>query len=132
MPRRQQHVESSATAAALVAGVVDLATQDARQRVDPSYRPDLGRTAALTTLAYAIGAEVGTWPDHLEPATTPRHREFFHSWSFLGLLTWGTVRLLQSPVDPAWKWLAGMAATGYAVHLLDDATEKPTSRLPLI
>ena len=132
MPRRQQHIESSAAATALVACVTDLAVQDARRQVDPLFQPDLGRTLSLGLAGYAIGAVAGTWPDVLEPATTPRHREFFHSWTAFGLLAWGTARLLQSTADPTAKWLGGMAATGYLVHLLDDATEHDRSRLPLI
>lgn len=132
MPRRQQHIENSAAATALAACLADLTIQDARHQIHPTFPPDLIRTGILSALAYAIGAEVGTWPDRLEPATTPRHRDFFHSWSLLGLITWGTVRFLQTPADPTLKWLAGMVATGYAIHLLDDATEKPTSKLPLI
>lgn len=132
MPRRQQHIENSAVATALAACLADLTVQEAFQRADPTFQPDFIRTGILATLAYLIGAKTGTWPDRLEPATAPRHRDFFHSWSFLGLLTWGTIRFLQSPADAALKWLAGMAATGYAIHLLDDATEKPTSILPII
>jgi hypothetical protein len=132
MPRRQQHVENSATATAFAACVADLAVQDARQRVDPRGRLDLGRTLTLTVGAYVVGSVSGTWPDILEPATTPRHREFCHSWTAFGLLSWGTLRLLQSNVDPALKWLGGTAAVGYLVHLLDDATEYEQSRLPLV
>ncbi len=132
MPRRQQHIESSATATALVAGVIDLAVQDARRHADPFYQPDLARTLSLGLVGYAIGAVSGTWPDVLEPATTPRHREFCHSWTAFGLLSWGTLRLLQSNADPTLKWLGGTAAVGYLVHLLDDATEHERSRLPLV
>lgn len=132
MPRRPHHIESSATATALVAGVIDLAVQDARRHADPLYQPDLARTLSLGLVGYAIGAVSGTWPDVLEPATTPRHREFCHSWTAFGLLSWGTLQLLQSNVDPALKWLGGTAAVGYLVHLLDDATEHEQSRLPLV
>ena len=132
MPRRQQHIEISATATALVAGVIDLAVQDDRRHADPLYQPDLARTLSLGLVGYAIGAVSGTWPDVLEPATTPRHREFCHSWTAFGLLSWGTLQLLQSNVDPALKWLGGTAAVGYLVHLLDDATEHEQSRLPLV
>ena len=117
---------------AFVACVADLAVQDARHRVDSRFPVDLGRTLALTVASYAVGSVTGTWPDVLEPATTPRHREFCHSWTAFGLLSWGTLQLLQSDVDPAVKWLGGTAAVGYLVHLLDDATEHDGSRLPLI
>lgn len=132
MPRRQQHIESSAAATAVVAGIVDLAVQDARRRTDPSYQPDLARALSLSLAGYAVGAASGTWPDRLEPATTPRHREFFHSWTFLGILSWGAMQFVHSDVNPAARWIAGMAAVGYAVHLIDDATEHDGSRLPLV
>jgi len=131
MPRRQQHIESSAAATAIFACLADLAIQDGHQRADPLYRVDLGRTVTLAAGAYAIGGAAGAFPDILEPATTPRHREFFHSWTTLGLLTWGTYQLLQSPLNPALKWLGGVVATGYVVHLIDDATEHDRSRLPV-
>ncbi len=131
MPRRPQHVESSAATTSFVACVVDLVdlvVQGARQRVAPRVPVDLGRTLALTVGGYAVGSVTGTWPDVPESATPPRYREFGHSWTAFGLLSWETVRLLQSDADPAVKWLGGTAA----VDLLDDATEHDRSRLPLV
>jgi len=38
--------------------------------------------------ACAAGGIVGILPDILEPATSPNHRGFFHSFAFIAILLW--------------------------------------------
>ena len=85
----------------------------------------------LTTFAGAIG---GKLPDIIEPATSPNHRAFFHSWPILA----GTVLLMRelykwqpvkAPEKQCRKFLIA-ACAGYSSHLfLDSLTPKS---LPII
>ena len=85
--------------------------------------------------AGAIGAFFGKLPDVLEPALrNPHHRQFFHSFAFLGMVGWGVHRVSQwEPQDELEKWLRGLLLIGglaYMSHLVVDAF---TSRsLPLV
>lgn len=85
--------------------------------------------------AGAIGAFFGKLPDVLEPALrNPRHRQFFHSFTFLGMVGWGVHKVRQwEPQDELEKLLRGLLLIGglaYMSHLVVDAF---TSRsLPLV
>lgn len=76
----------------------------------------------------------GTLPDWVEPATSPNHRQFFHSLMFAGLVGYGLYRLYQWDPDSAEEKVLrfiGLAAGGaYLVHLSLDAMT-PRS-LPLV
>ncbi len=85
--------------------------------------------------AGAIGAFFGKLPDVLEPSLrNPHHRQFFHSFTFLGMVGWGVHKVSQwEPRDELEKWLRGLLLIGglaYLSHLVADAF---TSRsLPLV
>ena len=85
--------------------------------------------------AGAIGAFFGKLPDVLEPSLRNlHHRQFFHSFAFLGMVGWGVYRVSQwEPRDELEKWLRGLLLIGglaYMSHLVVDAF---TSRsLPLV
>lgn len=87
-----------------------------------------------TLAAGAAGYAFGTLPDLLEPATSPNHRQFFHSVVFGGIVIGGLCKLYhwQPETDGEkilrWLCLAGLGA--YLVHLVMDATTKRS--LPLI
>jgi inner membrane protein len=76
----------------------------------------------------------GMLPDLAEPATSPHHRQFFHSLAFAALLGYSVYRLYQwDPETPQTHFLRvlGLVAGGaYLVHLALDATTKRS--LPLI
>lgn len=75
-----------------------------------------------------------TLPDLIEPATSPHHRQFFHSLLFAGMLGYGLYKLYGwEPETPGQKILRGVgliAGGAYLVHLALDATTKRS--LPLI
>ena len=77
---------------------------------------------------------LGTLPDIVEPATSPHHRQFFHSIAFATLLGYGVYKLYQwDPKTPQEEMLrlVGLIAGGaYLIHLALDATTKRS--LPLI
>ena len=69
---------------------------------------------------------LGTLPDIVEPATSPNHRQFFHSIAFATLLGYGIYKLYQwDPKMPQAEILrlVGLIAGGaYLIHLAMDAT----------
>lgn len=91
----------------------------------PSARPILaGLATALTTCL----------PDILEPATSPNHRQFFHSLVWAGLVVAAVAKLREwkptKPGEVLLKDLAMCAAAGYLIHLTLDAMTKKS--LPLL
>lgn len=86
-------------------------------------------------MAAGLAASVLTkLPDLLEPATSPNHRQFFHSLVFASLLGVGLYKLHQwepdAVADKFWKALGMLAISGYLIHLALDATTAKS--LPLI
>lgn len=111
----------------LVAGIatgIFLAERE-RQANIQTVQPVLGGTAAafLTRL-----------PDILEPATSPNHRQFFHSLAFAGLLCLAFNELGNWQPESAGgeflKALGQVAIPAYLIHLLLDSLTAKS--LPLI
>lgn len=91
--------------------------------------------ATLQPLAGGVLASLLTkLPDLLEPATTPNHRQFFHSVAFATLLGVGLYKLHQwepqGTADKFWKGLGMLAISSYLIHLALDATTRKS--LPLL
>lgn len=72
------------------------------------------------------GAILTNLPDLLEPATSPNHRQFFHSLLFAGVLVGGFVKLhkweAESSSDKFLRGLGMVAISAYLIHLALDAT----------
>lgn len=83
---------------------------------------DLAKSVAAGGLAYFPG----TLPDIIEPATSPNHRQFFHSYAFLGLLGTGMYKAYKWETENEWQKLTrfSLLVTGgaYATHLLMDSS----------
>ncbi|MFC4349598.1 metal-dependent hydrolase [Kordiimonas lipolytica] len=77
----------------------------------------------------ATGALLGKYaarlPDMFEPASHPNHRNFFHSWVFLGTLGVGMYKLTKwepkEGYEKVLKWFVLIAGVAYASHLLRDS-----------
>lgn len=73
-------------------------------------------------------------PDWIEPASTPNHRQFFHSFAVLGMAGYGVKKVYDwNPSDQGGRvlrYLALCAAAGYISHLVLDGFT-PQS-LPLV
>jgi len=81
-----------------------------------------------------IAAALGTLPDIIEPACSPNHRQFFHSFGMFGLVGLGLYKLNQwepeDGFDEALRFVLMAASGAYLVHLaMDSSTPKS---LPLI
>lgn len=117
----------NAAAHQLTAGAaVGLFLADRQQRTgEAMVHPVLGGLAAsvLTKL-----------PDMLEPATSPHHRQFFHSLGVACVLAVGAHKLHQwQPGDRRGRFVKAvglLTISGYLIHLALDATTAKS--LPLI
>lgn len=103
-----------------------------------------GLTVALTDpksntptdvlLATTVGAMSGKFPDMLEPATSPHHRQFFHSMVTFAAVGYGTKRIYDWQPEPQAQKLLRLlllaAGVGYLSHLILDSMT-PMS-LPMI
>lgn len=71
---------------------------------------------------------LGTLPDLIEPATSPHHRQFFHSVVFALLIGYGVYKAYKwEPETPESNFVRGiclLAGGTYLVHLALDATTK--------
>jgi inner membrane protein len=93
-----------------------------------------GQAAAGPLLSAGLAALLTKLPDLLEPATSPSHRQFFHSLVFAGLLGVGLHKLHGwQPDDDGGKfvrWLGLIAGSAYLIHLAMDFTTAKS--LPLV
>ena len=93
-----------------------------------------GKQSFLPVVGGVAGAAFTCLPDVLEPATSPNHRQFFHSLLFAGLLVGGLVKLhrweAESSSDRFLRGLGMIAISAYLIHLALDATT--TKSLPLM
>lgn len=82
----------------------------------------------------ALGSLSATLPDLLEPATNPRHRQFFHSVAFaaiVGGLAWRIKEWQpEDAVEDALRGLLLVGCSAYLIHLGMDALTKRS--LPLL
>lgn len=82
----------------------------------------------------ALAAALTNLPDVLEPALHPKHRQFFHSWAFAGILGLAAHKIYkwepENGFDESVRFVLLVGAGAYLLHLLLDAGT-PKS-LPLI
>lgn len=114
--------------AAAVAGVGYLAWKGFEHWFDdqlPEDAQDHKTPFSLGELALwsAAGGCIGLLPDILEPATTPNHRSFFHSFSFIALAAWLAFRFCRG-LSFAAKVVLALVALPYLSHLVLDARTK--------
>lgn len=96
-----------------------------------------GATGQPTSKPFLCGAAAAVFtnlPDVLEPATSPNHRQFFHSLAFAALLGAGLYKLYEweprTDGERLLKGLAALAGSAYLIHLALDATTRKS--LPLL
>lgn len=99
-----------------------------------SFAPNDKDRLSHATAGCIGGYCLGTLPDLIEPATSPNHRQFFHSFFFAALLGFGVYKAYKSePTTTEGKILRAaclIAGGAYLVHLALDATTKRC--LPII
>lgn len=114
MPNGKTHF----IAGALVGATVNFAIQSAEMAMNYDRKFDWGEFF----LCAGAGAFAGLAPDILEPATSPNHRQFFHSIVAAGLVAWaisGKHTLKLSRTTRLFLWVFGMS---YLSHIALDCT----------
>ncbi len=93
-----------------------------------------GKVTGKTLLAGVGGYALGTLPDLIEPALHPNHRQFFHSFTALGLAAYGMKKLYDWEPETGkgkfWRGVGFIVSGAYGVHLAMDAFTKRS--LPLV
>lgn len=83
------------------------------------------KKSAKPMLGAALAAALTNFPDILEPASHPHHRQFFHSLAFAGLLGVAGYKVYKwetdNPFDEAMRFVLLVGVGAYLVHLLLDA-----------
>ncbi len=86
---------------------------------------DTGKISSKSFVAGGLAAATGRLPDIIEPATSPNHRQFFHSLTFAVGLGFGMYKLYEWETEEDWQELlrfSGLVIGGsYLIHLLCDA-----------
>jgi membrane-bound metal-dependent hydrolase YbcI (DUF457 family) len=103
----------------VVGGIAGIAMLLADRNSSPESKQSPIAAAAVSTLFAKL-------PDILEPATSPHHRQFFHSIGVLGAVGYGMKKAYDwEPADDLesmLRFLALSACAGYVSHLLLDGT----------
>lgn len=93
-----------------------------------------GASVASVGASYFIGKDAGRIPDLLEPATSPNHRKFFHSWVALAAMSYGWKKAYdwqpESDLDKFIRYVALVGGAAVISHLVLDSLT-PRS-LPLV
>lgn len=110
-------------AAALALGAVHTLSQDENS--------ELGTDPLLSSVG---GFGFGTLPDLIEPATSPAHRKFFHSFAALAAVGYAGYKLYEwrpdQKRDCLLRQLGLVVLASYGLHLLLDS--QTPAGLPLI
>ena len=69
-----------------------------------------------------IGALCGSLPDLIEPATSPNHRQFFHSAAAAAIAGYGAFGSPGRNMNPDLRKCTEAIVLGYLAHLGADAT----------
>jgi len=120
MPNRRQHQKIGTTAGAVLLALWDIIDQKTEMESAPGQKFNYGRLLGRTALGAGGGFALSTAADVLEPAHHSHHRDFFHSITALGLLSYGTYKLNKSNMPKEIKQAGTAAAVGYASHIIAD------------
>ena len=125
MANAKQHALIGAVVSGGLCLIVETITASASADNRPLWqRIDYGKVAAFT----ALGAALGLLPDLLEPATSPNHRQFFHSLTTFGLVARGVLGKHTQRWSPATQRDASIMAAAFLSHLVADGMTRKGCR----
>jgi membrane-bound metal-dependent hydrolase YbcI (DUF457 family) len=102
---------------AAVGGFANAVYQLIQKQQDPGRTFDWAQLGACTL----VGAAVGTLADVIEPATSPNHRAFFHSFAFAAVGTYASHGPHTEEWRPEQRAAARLFSYCYLSHLAADA-----------
>lgn len=122
MPRAKTHVKTGFFVGFLFGGLVSLLKQLSDKHYEADKKMNWIGVVVWGCIGGVISAIFSLLPDMLEPAYTPNHRGFFHSYTVLGLLALALFKIDQSiDLNLARKSLTFCAIIGYGSHLILDS-----------
>jgi len=123
MPNFSRHWKTGVFVCGSAAMVTDFFLQLNRIKKGQQERFNWMELFGYTAVGAGVGVIGGVLPDLLEPATTPNHREFFHS-VVLGIAICGSlIAVRNSPISAEDKLVLLSLGLGYLTHLaLDGGT----------
>jgi membrane-bound metal-dependent hydrolase YbcI (DUF457 family) len=130
MPKLRKHAATGGAVGIALTALGNYFQQQKRKQADPTYQFDWSEMLGKSLLGGAIGSFCGVLPDLLEPATSPRHRKFFHSLTAASAIGYGMYKANKSDLDDSDKELINLAGSCYLSHLVLDSNT-PFS-LPLV
>jgi membrane-bound metal-dependent hydrolase YbcI (DUF457 family) len=105
-------------AGALVGATVNFVIQSAEMAMDYDRKFDW----AEFFLCAGAGAFAGLAPDILEPATSPNHRQFFHSVVSAGVIAWAISGKHTLKLSRTTRLFLRVFGIGYLSHIALDCT----------
>jgi hypothetical protein len=120
MANYKKHESTGAKWGAGLGVVLNLISQGAKRKSDPSYRFDFGELLASGLGGAGLGAVTGVLPDILEPARHPHHRKTCHSLTAMASIAVGLHKVSKSNLSDIQKGTAYIAGAGYLSHLFLD------------
>ena len=114
MPNGKTHIILGAVAGVAAAIAFQHYSRSEEKKNEPLDWMDVGCCAL-------IGAAAGCLPDIIEPATSPNHRKFFHSFLFGAVVLYALGRLTA---QCSFRLLLYVIGAAYLTHLTADAQTK--------
>ena len=121
MPNGKKHIAISTIGGGILIGVIDWLEQQSEIKKNKGRRLNYPRLILKVLLGIGGGFITSRLPDRIEPASSPNHRSFFHSWVILLGFIALALAIYQSKLNPLMKIIILSLVVGYALHLIADA-----------
>lgn len=122
MPRAKRHLKTGLFVGFIMGGFTSLLKQYAENYNKNSKTIDWVEVIVWGFIGSLISGFCSLLPDIFEPAYSPNHRGFFHSFTFSGILAITFYKVDQNFEIPiARKFFVYSAIVGYGSHLVLDS-----------
>jgi len=118
MPNYQEHLEAS-----FIITIIDnIINQIKKINSGSNIEFDFKEYLLNIMIEIPIGIITSSIPDQIEPAKNPNHREFFHSFTIIGIIFFLMDLIAKSNINDDIKKMLKSACKQYLGHLLLDLT----------
>lgn len=122
MPRATEHAKTGFIVGLIVGGLISFLRQSTESDLKGDKNIDWSEIIGWSLIGGLVSFFFSLLPDILEPAYTPNHRGFFHSFTVFGLLAIALFKIDQSTeLDILRKSLFFCGIVGYGSHLVLDS-----------